>query len=125
MIIKSLKTSELYIVAFVLLIWGVDRLGIDVGQLLAVLLDLRTTAADVARELQGIEEPKGTAGYWLAAAWLAARTVLKVRVPEQSRRLDPYRAWYTPEPSRRTPADNGMPNIPHPPPPPPEPSHAT
>ncbi len=103
MIIKSIKTSELYVVAFVLAVWGMDQLGIDVGQVLAVLLDLRTTAADVARELKGIEEPKGTAGYWLAAAWLAARTVLKAKAPEQavsSRidtdqpvRRDPYRAW--------------------------------
>jgi hypothetical protein len=103
MIIKSIKTSELYVVGFVLAIWGLDRLGIDVGQVLAVLLDLRTTAADVARELQSIEQPKGTAGYWLAAAWLAARTVLKARAPgqtgssrskdEQSSGRDPYRAW--------------------------------
>ncbi|MCB2217974.1 MAG: hypothetical protein KQH59_18080 [Desulfobulbaceae bacterium] len=103
MIIKSIKTSELYIVAFVLAVWGMDQLGIDVGQVLAVLLDLRTTAADVARELQGIEEPKGTAGYWLAAAWLAARTVLKAKGPEQPvstrintdqpLRRDPYRSW--------------------------------
>jgi hypothetical protein len=106
MIIKSIKTSELYVIGFVLAIWGIDRLGIDVGQVLAVLLDLRTTAADVARELQGIEEPQGTAGYWLAAAWLAARTALKVRggggsiagggEAGQRRRHDPYRAWQQP-----------------------------
>ncbi|MDX9894348.1 MAG: hypothetical protein RBS34_02815 [Desulfofustis sp.] len=130
MIVKSLRTSELYIVAFVLLVWGVDRLGIDVGQLLALLLDLRTTSADVARELQGLEEPRGSAGYWLAALWVAARTALKVRLPGSpyqpvspaagsapaDRRHDPYRAWYTPEPTVARP-DGAVPDKPAPPPP--------
>lgn len=133
MITKSIKTSELYIVAFVLAIWGLDRLGVDVGQVLAVLLGVQQTAADVARQLQGLDVPQGTAGYWLAAAWLAARTALKARGPGDpyqpvspamgtapaDRRHDPYRAWYTPEPTAARPA-GAVPDKPTPPPPPPE-----
>ena len=70
---KGIKTSELYIVGAVLLVWAMRYLGIEVP-----VDQAQDTVANIASQYQGGGTPD-TFGAWIAALYVAGRQIIKLR----------------------------------------------
>jgi hypothetical protein len=79
---KGLRTSELYVVGAVVLVWALRYLGIDIP-----LDQAQDTVADIAAQYQNGGAPD-TFGAWVAAIYVAGRSLIKLKGEDKSKKND-------------------------------------
>ena len=72
---KGIQSSELYVVGAVLLVWGLRYLGFDVSPDQA-----QEAVVGIAEQLRGVDNDPSNFGAWLAALYVAGRSLLKLKI---------------------------------------------